>query len=345
MGKVSGAFSIPTWCLSVAALCLLSSGELHATHKAWLLKNSGMQCVLQNPTGDDAYPGIIENTEPFGVYVSCSVTLAARGGSSNNGNPAPTWLRAKQARIFVEDVRSPFWCRARAEDAFGNVYYGAGKWSPGHGFQIIDLIDDERDWGGSLELEEDGFFRQLDFECRLGSRSASAPAKLFGYDIAICQNRSTDRCTTVRVDRRRGRSTVQGNGIECSASTADGSRQLRRSAFGSTNEGAEAYSVHCPITQPADDSYEHNPQIHSLKVAYTGRTPGCRIESFDERGDLHTSPPLERDTFRRNTLRLPAGAFDVGTEKSLALRCDLPPRSTIEGYVSEVSVTRKSGGI
>lgn len=344
MDRLAKSFLLPWRCLCVAVLCLLSSGELHATHKAWLLKNSGAQCVLQYPRGNDAYPGIIENTEPFGVYVSCSVTLAGRGGSSDNGNPAPTWLRAKQARIFVEDVRSPFWCRARAEDVFGNVYYSAGKWSPGHGFRIIDLIDDERDWGGSLELEEDGFFRQLDFECRLGSRrSASAPAKLFGYDIAICQNRSTDRCTTVSINGPEGRSTVQGNGIECAASTADGGRLLRRSVLGITNEGEEEYSVHCPITQPADDSYEHSRKIYSMEVAYTGRMPGCRIESFDERGNLRRSPTLVPDTLWPNTLALP-DAFETGTEKSLALRCELPPRSTIEGYVSSLSVTRKSGG-
>lgn len=345
MRRVCRATSVPMQCLCVAVLGLLLTGEARATHKSWLLKNSGAQCVLQHPARDDAYPGIVENGERAEVFVSCSVTLAARGGSSAGPRVLTrTWLAAKQARVFIKQVRSRFWCQARAEDFFGNVYWGAKRWSSGNGVQVIDLIEDERDWGGTLGLGPN-YIRQLDFECRIGGGRASNPAQLFGYDVAICQNSSRAWCTTVRVDGPGRQSWVQGNGIECAASTADGGRFLRRSVYGIKNEGTDRHSVHCPITQPADDSYEHDRQIYTLEVAYAGPRPSCRIESFDQRGVLHSSPPLEPgDILRPSTLELPA-VFTSGIEKSLAVRCDLPPNSTIEGYLARMSVTRKSGGL
>ena len=279
---------------------------------------------------------------PWGLYVTCPVTLAGRGPSSNPVVSEKIWIASKQARIFFKEVNSYFWCRARAEDVWGNVYYGDNNHTNGNlGNQSLNLVNNEHDWGGMLEPNEGLYIEQLDIECRIGSGSAADPAKIYGYDIASCQ--SQQQCTTVRSDNSGPQLFVQGSGIECSPGTSTAATYLQRSELGMKNVGASTQAAYCPITQTADDSYEHSRQVQFVKLFYTGVAPTCRLEGIRADGTLVNSSNFVYKSLP-DRLELPAG-LTTGLEKSLAIKCDVPPGSVVEGYVVGMSGTRNSAGI
>src|SRR5262245_51473951 len=325
------------------ALVIGLSAPAYATHKAWLLKNSGGQCALEVTTRNDVYTGTIDNPNPWGLYVTCPVTLAGRGASSNPVVSEKTWIASKQARIFFKKVNSPFWCRARAEDVYGNVYFGDNNhWSNANlGNQSLNLVNNENDWGGMLEPNEAAYIEQLDIECRIGSGSAANPAKIYGYDIASCQRQQ--QCTTVNSDNSGPQLFVQGSGIECSPGTSTAATYLQRSELGMKNVGASTQTAYCPITQTADDSSEHNRQVQFVNLFYTGVMPTCRLEAIQADGTLVNSSNFVYQSLW-NRLELPAG-LTTDFEKSLAIKCDVPPGSVVEGYVVGMSGTRNSDGM
>lgn len=327
------------------------AGSAGATHKAWVLKHPGMACVLQYPSERAGTPGTIENDKPYGVYVTCPGILSSRGGGSRGpwAIPARYWMEAKQARFFVDQPRSPFWCQARAVDSWWTVYYGAtNRWSHGRGVHSFDLMEggtsvSARHWGGSLEDLAPEIIVQLDFDCRIGSSgSATAPGRLFGYDIAICQ--LARGCTTVRSDNRGASASVQGSGVECEGSTDAGRSVVRRGVNGMTNPTSSMVSIHCPVIPPVDDSYEHSRTVTGVELRYEGTRPSCRLESYDATGTKSTSPPFEPDfSFRPGFLVL--RSFSTGRETSMSIQCDLPANATVVGFTARMSVTRISDGI
>jgi hypothetical protein len=332
-------------CLAALLATALGATDAEASHKAWLMKNSGASCVREYPASGDLYPGIIENYENFGVYVTCPVTLAARSGSSSPVSSRKTWLAAKQARIHYKQPNSPFWCQARAVDSSGSVFYSRGRWSAGTGLRTIELIDSEYDWGGSLEAVDQNTFNQLDIECRVGSRNSSnyTPAELLGVDVATCQNAAT--CTTVRSDSPAGSSWVQGSGTECGTTGLHSVPYLTRGVQGLTNTDTQAWhGAHCPVTTGSDDSYDHSRIIYNAYLYYAGSAaPSCILVSWDQNGNKQYGNWLTPDPLQSNRLRHP-GSFNAGLERSLVFECVLAPNSTINGWSVMQSTTRNSGG-
>jgi len=332
-------------CLAALVATGVASNEAEASHKAWLMKNSGVSCVRQYPEAGDYYPGMVQNKDPWGVYVTCPITLAGRSGSSSDPkSSAKRWLAAKQARIHYKQTSSPFWCQARAENSFGSVYYSRGRWSAGGGVRTMDLIDNEYDWGGALEAAETGDFTQLDFECRVGSRGSGRfpDALLYGVDVATCQYQ--DECDSVHEDvSQNSESTVQGSGIECAPASSWSAGQLQRTVNGFYNPHDELWgSLSCPITTASDDSFESVRHVHLAHVYWEGpRAPSCRLVSWDAQGNKSWSPYLQQhsDGYLKTQ-----GSFDAGVEKTLSFECGQPPHTTIVGWEVRHSVTRNSPG-
>jgi hypothetical protein len=326
---------------AIGLLVMVASTPAEATHKAWLMKNSGGQCAIQVTGRNDFYTGVFENPNSWGVYVTCPITLAARGASFNPSVPERTWISAKEARIFFKQPNSGFTCQAKGQDVGDGVWVGRSNAdSPGQGNQFIDLILNEHDWGGELEAHEQNYIEQLDYECRVGSGSAADPARLYGFEVAACQLLSN--CNTMSTDSGNQEATVQGSGIECAPGTAAAATALQRSEAGFRNTSGSTQTAYCAITQPTDDSSEHSRSVKGLDLFFTGSTPTCRLESIRANGTQTNSANLTVDLFPTRLI-LPA-VLTVGPEKSLAIKCDLPPNTTIEGWSARMTITRNSDG-
>jgi hypothetical protein len=143
---------------------------------------------------------------------------------------------------------------------------------------------------------------------------------------------------------------IQTSGIEC---TSFMNPDLERGYFGIRNNSAENYgSVFCPIVPSADDTNEQqnrrvkvfvnykspSPEIVPVcQLAWRSRTPQSPV------GEEHWS--LAFTEVRDVSDLLESSYLDVGIDVALTVSCDVPPLTTIQGMITEMSVSAVADGI
>ena len=258
------------------------------------------------------------------------------------------------ANVYVNSG-STVTCQAVAQKDTTSIYYSPQRTGSGSAGKVA-LINTASNWGGGLESNETQPIVSLNYECILPAWQAIA-----GYKTKLCQR--ADWCDDTNgndndVDSCFGNGScrwapVQTSAIECMAENPYG--DFRRNETGIQNYGTvntgEDY-VNCPITPPADDSYEHPRDVRSSRVyisppgwngcAAAGACPQCRLEWIDKTGAFYVSNYFE---YGGPGYVEQQGFEHVSQDVSMTVQCQVPPGQSVLGVTSEMTVTRISGGI
>jgi hypothetical protein len=228
-------------------------------------------------------------------------------------------------------------------------------------------VASQNNWGGELEANQAVTARSLDFVCSLPGADISGNTYLYGYKVKICQTNTGCSDGLLDhddgVDSREGLTYVQTSGFECSPQEIWDAPYIRRSLDGIAAVSSATFGpgVFCPITPPADDSYEHHRATSQTRVYYKGgstssdcvqnRTcPECYLEWWDRDGNLYQSAQFVVSPFQGYVMQAtdPGGASNpanMGTDVQAGMLCWLPPGVTLNGINAVMSLTRVSGGI
>ncbi|HET9956170.1 MAG TPA: hypothetical protein VFQ61_16800 [Polyangiaceae bacterium] len=347
--------------LAMATACLLTSGFAFATHKAWLMKNSGADCQFLSATAGDTVTtgGALKNSTAGNRTALCPQTLASRWGS--NGTPvfdARTGVDARHAAVYLnhQTASSAASCYAVMTASTGALYYSATVSDSGAAgvgrITLANQIGDTGAWaaglGNTIEANEDLYAVGLAYVCTLPPNTS-----VLGTKVKLCQL-STD-ChesgSDAEFDHVGGTSTlrqnVQTNGIECSAT--QNPSQIVKSENGIKNNGPAANTVFCPIVPPADDTAEVTRDMWFTSVYYSGGSdasncvssgtcPSCNLTWTDHAGVVSNGAVIAKDTSA--TFKLSQnGPVRVGTEVAVGVLCTLPAATTLEGITAQTTIT------
>ena len=185
------------WSAALGCLALLGfSSDAWATHKAWLLIDSGTSCQPSLSGPDVVYSyGAIRNNGTSTKGVECPVTLAGRYGASTSVVgffPMTQSMRARSGRVHVYDGNSSqnVSCFAYTLASNGASYYSSSVSSSGLGGQSLIIHNDPQGapgtWGNTM-ANIDVAIRALGYHCSL-------PTETFvsGYDVNLCQVSSSE---------------------------------------------------------------------------------------------------------------------------------------------------------
>lgn len=352
------------WPLAALALVItvcVFPNRAHAVHKAWLLKNSGLQCAFStpNPDLDNYYGAALANGSSNSRSVICPIALAGRWGSSNPVVAPPLWGGAYAANIYLLNNKpgTAVSCTVRARLGSGSIRYSRTVSTTAGG--AIHLTPGfSGDWGGTLETYETDTLRSMDFDCSLPGNYST----VYGYRVRICQNLSdgvdcgdpsTPNGEAFSIPYYAGLEWVQTSGSECMVWS---NNNWERGHFGgknvSTNSG-DWVSVYCPITPPAEDTNESTRSIDTVAVYYKpgqgGTIPVCQATWTDRWASVDPYTPQEywSTSFAQASFptRLERTAdIQVRLDVGMAVYCDVPPGATIQGVTTRLGVAPVSGG-
>lgn len=352
----------------VFPLIAFFGGVAHATHKNWLLRNSGAACSFSKPVVAEEWYDTSLNYYKYPPtspdrYAVCPVSLAGRWGSSGAISFQPVRnAKAMWANVYAYHPGTAgrvISCKAVARlGSTGSLYYSRSATATGQGHKRLSFMTVAQDWGGDLETNESLTLMSLDFGCTI-----PPDARINGYKVKICQRGGA--CDDASgndndLDSTEGLfSPVQVSGIECTAQNHYGT--FKRSENGIKNHGTVFTGedkVLCPIAPPADDSYEHQRTVQRARVYFRGNNkgwtgcaasnscPACYIVASDRAGNYYMSQLMDVPTAGAGYVEQKSGErFATKQEIGLAFKCEVPPGYTIVGGTAELSVTRISGGI
>jgi hypothetical protein len=352
MCRVSREFKVLLQ-LAVTISIWLGSQDALAVHKNWLLKNGGGQCAFAVPSGtdDDTADAFLWNNSSLPRFASCPLALSARWGSSSPSVSVPRWAGAWAANVYVNNQQpgENFHCTARARLGSGSdlnaLFYSRAVGTTLEGDQRLRIAS-AGDWGNVLETNDSKTIRSLDFECRVPGNSSS----IYGYKVRICHVTSGTDCQDPGVDEESnhahpsatetGMDWVQTSGIECTAQGA--SPLIERGDFGIRANGSGG-GVFCPIVPAADDTWEVHRTLQRVTVHYVGG-PGWLMCQLLWR-DRYPFPSGNSGwTYWSNNFANPLVGearlenFSVGWDISMAVWCDLPGGTTLQGVTTRMTV-------
>jgi hypothetical protein len=260
----------------VAATLAMGGTRAFATHKSWVLKNSGANCrFAEYQPGESVANNVdLENTRSSATARTavCPITLASRWGGRNPTTGATistpvTWAAVRSAKIVVsKPTNAALACGVSARKTNGTLFFSRRVSTTGTGtqeLQIIQRVNGVNKWGpfqpNDLDPEKASSFEAMFFECTVPSVPGT---KIHFYHINLCHN-TTMECTgdgegtssTPNVSNcTLDTSWSQSSGIECMPTSATDQSMLRHTG-GISNFGDGNKSVFCPITPPPDDSW------------------------------------------------------------------------------------------
>lgn len=149
---------------------------------------------------------------------------------------------------------------------------------------------------------------------------------------------------------------IQDNGLDCVTEWTNASASIQRTSTGlQCLESVDSnITVHCPITEPSDDSYPSSAKIRGLEVFYQlvgGNDPPslCAIVSRDASGGLLYSPSLVQGTSSTTggpVMKL-SSPFQLSssTTLSVGVQCQLAGGTVLMGSFARMEHHRIEGGI
>jgi hypothetical protein len=347
-----------------------ATGTAHATHKSWVLKNSGGQCFFTSYSGVDSdLPSNrmeISNWSTSARYAICPLPLSARWGSSAGAAifSPPRWARAMTGKAVIVNnntAGSVFDCVARARLADESIYYSRLATTTTTGPQALRVAIDS-DWAGILEAAEGSALKSLDFECRVPANNAGNPSYINGYHVKICQ--FTQQCNATGddegpplegLDFDGDYAYVQTNGFECMATDRYEADMVTREYQGIKNTASYRHLVFCPITPPADDSWWHQRKVEKARVYYknsngaSSPAPECFLEWRQHSASLYSLVDAWSNNFvlQQGTdyVEQPTSTISIGVDVALGVGCFIEPNQTIKGVTARLSLTRITNGI
>jgi hypothetical protein len=357
--------------IGLVASLLLMTGLAAATHKTWMLKNSGANCVWATPSTNDRL-GIayLYNYTTSSRMAICPVALSGRWGSNGPGGygfNAKRWGAVRSAIVYGQRQGAGYRtlsCSGWMKASNGSNYFSQTVYNSGDLGMAKMVIASEQEpflnppsvgWGGTLEANEGLTAVSLDYYCSVPDRSA-----ILGYKAQTCQ--TYEDCYEGQDPEYANGSGVAGSwaqtsGIEC-APTSDSPTNIWWSHRGMTVTGNSPLTVFCPITPVADDTHEINREVRYTTVRFAGGSassscvssgtcPSCRLMWFGRDGLQYNSPPFAIDSAGNSKVAQSfTDKYNVGREVSLGVECRVPSGVSIEGlysYVTRAGVT--DGGI
>ena len=363
--------------LALSSLVTLPIDAL-ASHKSWILQNSGSKCSLDTSNGEEDFGTALSwnpvdpNSTAYHNVV-CPFSLAGRWASSGNYNFGAN----KRAQLYNAMVYAmvptgqAMNCVVRGRMENDNLYFGASHWNTSTGLTTIFLNSLRNDWGGELQSHRNEELESLDVVC-----SMPPYASIIGYKLRTCQF-NTDSCRGLGDEVPSDAdgtgpvgpiSATQTSGIECTATNSYG--DIRIGVDGAKNylstppdEGAE---IVCPMTPPSDDTYTHARTMSFTKIYYTPygpnsaqggcaatwppTCPSCSLEALDKEGNWRASGQFDYGGSKgggTEYLELPFSSqrLENVREISMVARCILPPLQTIVGVSSIATQTRILQGV
>jgi hypothetical protein len=345
----------------------LTARSAFATHKAWVLKNGGGDCMFDNPDSTEYNSGMLTNNQSVARKAVCPVALSNRWGSSASPIfPPPRWAAAKFATLYAYKAQDFLFCWAVGQSLTGSMYFSDSAVASGPVGMTKLTVNSMNNWGGDLESNNNVALRSLDFACNIPGNGANGATSIYGYNVKICQ--LFDTCRDLGADEEERIDTtdnqwnyVQTSGIECSPNESWDAPNVTRNFDGIKNTGTTSAAVTCPIAPPGDDSYFHNRFTRFTKVYYKGgstsstcvanRTcPECYLNWWDKNGQIYQSSVFTASTFGQGYVQQPDSVgtgsdfLHMGSEVEAAMYCYLPAGVTLNGIIGTMSVTRISGG-
>lgn len=348
----------PSCCLALVLIALLFSGSSNATHKAWVLKNSGLSCMIKSPGADpNSYwynqYGLNYFNQDFAVGVSCPVNLANRWRKVHNGSTSPLqtrWLRTRWAGIdYFSDGGSfagldfSMVCNAMmgvddsiyiSDSILAGTQYGAQR------LEFVNIVSG-KDWGGSLLTNEESFVESLNYNCYMspGYRAIS------GYDVAPCEGPcggDANRFTTGGSAQTREEAKVSA--ASCSPTYSAQDAELSEHGITAKRDGIE---IICPIDPPADDSRSHPRELVEGKVwihrSRFGTQPNCTVRSIEDADILYDMGSTKLIN-GLGELEIEGTGTKVD-EDAMMLFCTINQNQTFQGGIFDVTVSPETGGI
>jgi hypothetical protein len=352
----------------------LTAGPAFATHKAWVLKNGGADCMFDNPDTTERNSGALTNFQSVARTAICPVALSGRWGSSSNPLfTMPRWAASKFATVYAYKAADILYCWAAAQSLSNTYYFSDSVIADGGVGPARITINHMNNWGGDLQTNKQVAIRSLDFACNIpGNHPNNGATSIVGYNVKICQLNPDchDAQGTLEQELEEDEQIrwtdnqwnyVQTSGIECSPTESWDVSSLTRNFDGIKNTGTGPVSVTCPISPPADDSYFHNRFTRFTKVYYkggstgsscvtSGTCPECYLNWWDKNGFIYQSLVFTPSTFGERLVEQPSspdGGSDflhMGAEVETAMFCYLPPGVTLNGIIGTMSLTYISGG-
>jgi hypothetical protein len=199
-------------------------------------------------------------------------------------------------------------------------------------------------------------------------------AGIAAYKVRVCQSPYNPYCNDNRgndldrYDTDHQTSFVQESGIACVPANNGQPGQWVRDMRGITNNNPNPHEfdeIECGLTEPADDSYEHNRTLSApfvpfseltTRVYYTGGSsatcvqdytcPACWLTWHDRySGNSGTTDYFQVGSdYKGSFVAIPSNTV-VGYENWISITCNVPPMQTVVGITSTMTLTRVSGGI
>ena len=343
--------------LSIVAVVAASASPANASHRSWIMKNPGGQCVFNTPFGDsnDGYGTTIQNFANGNRSVSCPVTLASRWGTRTGGSWGVTRGADAWAAIVYSftalDPSGTTSCfastRATNNDAAsGSQFFGKTVTVTGTtGLKTIVLASGGS-WGAGTSLEGNDTLtaRGLVFTCSLPKFGSS----IEGYKVKLCQHNHNCYLPEPGANGENTSGPSQGSQVVTTSATecwADASSpDAYRVTVGMANGSSfDSQLVHCPIVPPADDTVEvSNRQVVGATAIFSGDSnQTCALHWS------HRSPSFETDSsapFQVTNAAFPQergllGPVQIGLDISMVVDCWIPPQVTLKGLINTVSIS------
>jgi len=337
-----------------------------ATHKSWVLKNSAADCSFDNPGSDESSDGVLTNDTTASRTAICPVALSGRWGSSSDSVfPPGVSARAMSALVYIDDPGNGVVpnCYVAMQSTNMAFYFSASFSGSGPPGPKKIVVASQNNWGGLLEANEQLWARSIDFHC-----SVPAGGSIYAYKVKMCpadglgtcNDMYSDHDTAGIDDNRAGNVWIQTSGFECSPQGPWDAPNLRRTFDGIRNTSTGDAGVFCPITLPADDSYEHQRILTDTAVHYKGgsksatcvldRTcPDCYLRWWNR---LASGVPSNSSSGNEFMIDISLGlsfvhniSQDLGYDVQVGVECILPAGVTLNGIVSKATVTRVQTGL
>lgn len=160
--------------LAAAVTIAAASAPAFATHKNWVLRNTGSQCAFATPgLGTDNHSSGTFNGASYARFANCPVSLSARWGSTSSPSFAPPLSgAAMSAVVYVVNnaAGQELYCMARARmgsgGQLGSLYYNRTVTRTAGGDGLVSVAYGS-DWAETMEPNQALTMRSLDLECRI----------------------------------------------------------------------------------------------------------------------------------------------------------------------------------
>jgi hypothetical protein len=365
----------PIALFALAVATFLHVGLASASHKSWLQKNGGADCVFSTPNSSDSLAGgVFGNRSTTQTRTAiCPVGLSGRWGSNGATAFNPTrWGRALSAVLYFNKGQSntTISCSAAMQDSGGSVYYSQSASNSGAaGAQRLTVAAPIARGGGrfgstwgegtSLEQNEWKEAKSLAFHCSLPPQTT-----VWGYKVKTCQ--LTADCATDMGNDPEADATgfdfqniVQANGIECqSEGPTSEVVNISRTEAGANNWAETPRRVFCPFQPPTDDTWEHDRAVAFTKVYYMngstdsncyalGTCPRCELKWWSRNGTAGSQllNTAVAGGVNDHYIRGPSSNVNIGKETQVGVSCLVPGGVAIKGITAYMSVSRVTDGM